>query len=429
MAVVGVMFPDLTRLQVSVAIGTPERKRERNDVHAIVPPEKKLCVEPTLRLQPHQALCDPARDRSRAPNPVLEFAQLPAVSEDPFLGDYKNAARTRLEARLTENAKWLWHEDEVDEVEPTLKIVRDIINDNASWKRQDYKNLARGTAVRLEAKHSKELVEALRSVEGYDPNWTFEHYKENNREISEWLVEGANSFFRGMVEGFNMASDRVQTDKPYIIHYRFDSTSFQFTDVFHMDDLENRREYGHGEQGVYFAPLESYTVSFCYDDALDHFKCGTEVLLGVPTLTQTAMYALSHTSGGRLNAQQLGLLWGSGVPIKPRPGEDAEWEKSAWQRLANIMQLCTEEVLKEKGEEMLRTQGGYALHKVQTNVLSDYAHYVYHRADATSADPANRDVRCFANIGQGGEVKDTEYYTTAIRLNDDTEVTIRVAWN
>lgn len=421
MAVVGVMFPDLTRLQLS--IGT---KRHADEVYDDVPSAKKLYVGPELRLQPHQALCDPARDRSRAPNPVLEFAQLPAVSEDPFLGDYKNAAWTSLRARLTDNARWLW---DTNAVGPTLDIVRGIINDNSSWERQDHENLTRGTAVSLEAEHSKELVEALRKVEQYDPTWTFEYYKDNNAAISEQLVEGAKSFFKGMVEGFNMASDRVQTDKPYIIHYRFDNTSFKFTDVFHMDDLEGRREYGHGKQRIYFAPLESYTVSFCYDNALDQFKCGTEVLLGVPTLTQAAMYALSHTDGGRLNPQQLKLLWGSNVDIAPVPAEDAEWQKSAWQRLAYIMQRSTEKVLKEKGEEVLRTQGKYVLHKVQTNVLSDYAHYVYHRADATSADPAKGDVRCFANIGQGGAVKNTEYYTTTITLDAGTEVTISVAWN
>ena len=64
---------------------------------------------------------------------------------------------------------------------------------------------------------------------------------------------------------------------------------------------------------------------------------------------------------------------------------------------------------------------------MQTNVLSNYVHYVFHRADATSADPARRDVRCFANISQGRERKKTKYYETEITLEDGAKATIKVA--
>jgi hypothetical protein len=427
------MFPDLTRLQLSIGSPGAEHRSGRS---------AKRQRTANL-LQPGQALCRYARNRAPVPDPIPELAALPPVSEDPFLEKYKMAAQEAIGKILTGKAFFAMDDDTVAE---TRRVVQQIISDTSSWQRQDYGNLSRGTAVELEGQHSEELVRALRNDvrvptidsggtvadESYDPSWTFKVYRRNNRLISQQLVDNAESFFAGMVQGFNQASPCVEQGKPYVIHYRFDTTSFKATDVFHMDALWNTREYGHQKQGAdppFFAPLDSYTVSFCYDDALDKFECGTEVLLGVPTLTPTAMLQLSHVNGGMLQPAQLKLLWGNSATIAPEVGENAEWRKSAWQLLANAMQKCTESVVAEAGVEALLETECYILHKVKTNVLSDYAHYVFHRADATSADPARSDVRCFANIGQGREEQNTDYYEKTITLNTGTEATIKVAWN
>jgi hypothetical protein len=202
--------------------------------------------------------------------------------------------------------------------------------------------------------------------------------------------------------------------------------------MFHMDNLANRREYGHEPEGGdmhFFTSMEGYTVTFCYNDTLQSFECGTEVLLGTPTLTSAAMYKLSHVDDKAFTARELYQIWNFNKDVAPEPGVDRQWQRSAWQSLANVLQYAAEKVIKDVGVNALLASGNYQLHKVRTHHLNNYAHYVFHRSDATSADPSKRDVRCFATVGQSAKEQRKIYHTVAMPMDDGHVVRVNVAWN
>ena len=93
------------------------------------------------------------------------------------------------------------------------------------------------------------------------------------------------------------------------------------------------------------------------------------------------------------------------------------------------LQLSAEQVISNVGLDALLASGGYELHKVRAHMLNNYAHYVFHRADSTSADSNNNDVRCFAAVGQGGARPNKRYYPTRMALEDGTKVKLFVAFN
>lgn len=430
------MLPNLARLSVSVGVeAAAGKKRGRADDDDDAAEDQKQ--QRTGSLTCMQTLFQIASDKEVI-DKSSQFKDLPAV-EDKYLAQYKQTALLAIYKKLDENISAVAMPEEKESIR---RKVAEIINNTSSWARQTADALCRGTAIETTPRYASQLVSALKRVEFYDyyqykkmtwdAAWDFTTYMRNTHQISGQLVENARPFFKELVEKYNELTPIADVKKQYIIHYRFDSASMKAAGVFHMDNLANRREYGHGAEGDkrhFFDSLEGHTVTFCFNKDMGEFECGTEVLLGTPTLTPNAMYKLSHVQGGALTARELYQIWHYRTNVAPSPEIDAEWQSSAWQSLANILQHSAEEVIKDVTVETLLESPGYELHKVMTHVLNNYAHYVFHRADATSADPSNDDVRCFATVGQGGAKAGTHYYHTRMALKDGAEVNLFVAWN
>jgi len=438
------MLPNLSRLSISVGVGGPGepgepgeaaagKKRGRAD-DADAEDQKQ---QRTGSLTCMRTLYQIASDRD-----VLEefspFKDLPPV-EDEYLDDYKIAALVAIYTKLDENISVVATPEEKASIR---EKVAAIIKDTASWARQTADAVWRGTAVETTPEYARELVSALKRVRfrdattlesmKWDATWGHEIYEENSEEISKQLVRNARPFFKELIEKYNDVTPCANVKEQYLIHFRFDTDSMKAAGMFHMDDLAGRREYGHGAKGDekhFFDAKEGLFVTFCFDADMGEFECGTEVLLGTPVLTPNAMYKLSHVGGGELTARELYQIWHYDKNVAPEPGIDAQWQKSAWQSLANILQLSAEQVISNVGLDALLASGGYELHKVRAHMLNNYAHYVFHRADSTSADSNNNDVRCFAAVGQGGARPNKRYYPTRMALEDGTKVKLFVAFN
>ena len=426
------MLPSLARLSVATDTNEGDAKRDRADADEPTPSKKPKTAVTCLRTL-YQTDSDKKVIEERS-----QFQDLPLI-DDAYLPAYKEAALEAIYKSLNENISAVAQSYEKDAIR---RKVAAIVNDTSSWTRQTAEALMRGTDVATTPEYAKNLVAALREVKVYDwrqnkdiawdPTWDFKTYLRHTWEISKHLVDKAMPFFRELVQKYNDTAPCFDPLKEYAIHYRFDSASMVASGAFHMDPLYNRREYGHEPEGGdmhFFTSDEGYTVTFCYNDSLQTFECGTEVLLGTPTLTSAAMYKLSHVDGGALTARELYQIWNFGKNVAPEPGVDRQWQRSAWQSLANVMQNSAEGVIKDVGVNALLASGNYQLHKVRTHHLNNYAHYVFHRSDATSADPNKRDVRCFATVGQSAKEPRKMYHTVAMQVNGGHVVRVNVAWS
>ena len=361
------------------------------------------------------------------------------VDDDEDLPLFKAAALAAIYDSLNENISAVAQPDEKKIIE---RKVAAIVNDTNSWVRQSANMLMRGGDIETTPEYSRELVAILKRMVlvknateerfSWNPHWNWEFYLSHTEEISQYLATNAEWFFKDLIQKFNEIEPRADVTKEYCVNYRFDTTSWAHNKEFHMDELSNRRQYGHGPQGDdynFFADIPVYSVAFCYDDNLNPFECGTEVLLGTPTLTPSAMYKLSHVDGGAFTARELYQMWNYEKNVTPVPRVNDEWEKSAWQELANVMQLATEQMIETVGLEDLYATGNYQLHKVRNHHLHNYVSYVYHRADNTSVYPDQWDVRGFVTIDQLGKLSGRKYHSVLMQLDDGHDVRVNIAWN
>ena len=328
--------------------------------------------------------------------------------------------------------------------EDIMKQVSDIINDPNSWTRQSADALRRRARdVKIEPKYARQLVESVKQVVGVDkykrrvpwsPDLTYQFYNRNNVHISSYLLMKNHDFFQDLIEKYNQIEPSHDTDYDYTIHYRFDTTNIANAAMWHMDIMGNRREYGHegpGSEYNFFPDSVGWSVAFCYDADLNPYECGSEVLLGVPTLKPLAMYQLSHVSGGKFSREQLVQMWGADRHIDQEKGEEQEqqWRRSAWQMCAHVMQNSAEEEMKNWTDDQLFATGKYQLHKVYNHHLHNYINFYFHRSDDTAVDTTKGQVRTFCSISQSAGVAKKTYVPSNFRLSTGEDVTAWIAFN
>ena len=141
------------------------------------------------------------------------------------------------------------------------------------------------------------------------------------------------------------------------------------------------------------------------------------------------MYQLSHVGGKTFSKMELAQIWGEDKDVEQSRGDDAAWKRSAWQAVADLMQLSAEEVIKAMGLKWLFETGHYQMHKVHNHHLHNYLNFVFHRSDNTAVDTSQRHVRGFVTISQTKPFSNRKYIQGPFRLSDGQNVKVMIAWN